>query len=372
MAVPLLPLNVLFVNAALSIVPLVGRGMGVVATRVICAGELLVIERAAASVSPYENVPEGVNGTALRLAERLAEAIESDADLSSRVGALEGYAEAYNASLCAYPGNEDVAAFRGASAVCAHNAFAIKGEGEGDDDEGETRTGEGLWAYCARFNHSCAPSARWFIADANVLHVRAAAAIRVGEEITISYGPGEEVMFCERERARLMQATWGFQCDASCRLCVGQRRINEDAASASKKHPLQWAAAPGPMPEPFRVRLRRGSVSAHLTLAEKVAQARAALENVKNTDENVALYHAASLLYTGAAFFEGKNRNNENARSLWKQVIACCVACPALLGEEAARAAENLARTEVEVGVGVGAEWRAAALRLRGGCETPD
>jgi hypothetical protein len=364
-----------------------GRGFGIVATTLINAGDLLVSERAAVRVHPEEVVGDATNSMSLLLTERLILAIESDAVLRHRIQALEGYQAAYEESLTS-SSNIDVAIFHGASAVCSHNAITINNNNTDDSCGG----GEGLWVYCARFNHSCAPSARWHInATDEILYIRAAVDIAAGDEVTISYGPGEAVMYCEKKRAALMMKTWGFICDSNtCRLCAGQRCA--DSAVTDK---LSWVATPGPMPELFRVRLRRGSANANADVAAYLLSAESTLFNERkrvkdlkllepgNVSEppllNIAFFHAASLLFTGAAFFEEKHGNLQKSKSLWKQVIELHEACPALLCEESARAAECLARTSIVTTTTLllsnddngddNVDWIAMAARLRGKSE---
>ena len=369
--------GVIFLNAGLSVRALPGRGFGIVATTSIKAGDLLVSEHAAVSVHHYEAVAgEANNSMSLLLTERLILAIEGDAVLRHRVTALEGYQTAYDESLSrsvSSSSNIDVAIFRGASAVLGHNAITIN------------NGGEGLWVYSARFNHSCAPSARWHINVIDeILYIRAAVDIEVGEEVTISYGPGDAVMYCEKKRSALMMKTWGFICHSdTCRLCAGQR--NADA----EDNILPWVASPGPMPEVFRARLRRGSVAAKADVAAYLLSAENTLFNESKRVQdlklfssheltsasllpvtlNVAFFHAASLLFTGAAFFQETN-DLPTARKLWKQVITCNHACPALLSEESARAAECLARTSSSLtNFHDGVDWIAMAARLRGNSE---
>jgi hypothetical protein len=196
-----------FVHASLSVVALAGRGLGVVCTVALPAGVVILRERAAAMVSPCDDVPPGRNGVALLLAERLVDALGSDAALCAAVAELEGY------NTIAPTLNAELDAFRAASEVCKHNAYGVH------DRDGDLH-GEGLWVFGARFNHACAPNALWDIVG-NLLVVRTACDVAKGVELCVSYGPGHPLD--PYARSEVLQGTWGFRCDASCSLCTEQR-----------------------------------------------------------------------------------------------------------------------------------------------------
>lgn len=104
--------------------------------------------------------------------------------------------------------------------IVAHNAFGVSGVKEGDDETAE-RQGSGVWIRASYMNHSCVPNTtRIFHGDMMMLHVTRP--IKKGEEITGSYMGFEWTR--HDGRAKVIECTWGFRCD--CPLCVADSRCD--------------------------------------------------------------------------------------------------------------------------------------------------
>ena len=228
------PPPVEFVHDGVSVRRVAGRGWGVVATRDLDEGALIMacppvaVGRpgepcAGAAASPHawaRGKPDRV-----LLLRRIRDAVLADASgrLRGAIRALSGCGDAAGVGAGADPAasDDDVAA-----AVCEANAFSITHAGHayqlGDDgsrrplhDDGEL-VGCGLWLAPSRLNHSCAPNCRW-IHVGDVMCVRAVQRVAAGTELTHSYGGVVGgLQDGARRRARL-RAGYGFDC--RCELC---------------------------------------------------------------------------------------------------------------------------------------------------------
>jgi SET and MYND domain-containing protein len=95
----------------------------------------------------------------------------------------------------------------------SHNSFGIRSL----DDDGDEFFGYGVWPAASYFNHGCEPNVskqrvgrRWEFWTQR--------AVKVGDDLEISYLGGEEVDMDMMERRERLKKTWGFVC--ACRKCV--------------------------------------------------------------------------------------------------------------------------------------------------------
>ncbi|KAK3370927.1 hypothetical protein B0T24DRAFT_594799 [Lasiosphaeria ovina] len=179
--------------------PIPGKGLGLVATRRIRRGSVLMVDGAA--VLADAAFPGRVRRATGQ--ELLAAAIDR---LSSPEDVL-GLARSrdYTGGASADAVGEEVDA-RVAEDVVKTNSFSVEVGGVAV---------MALFPRIARINHACNPSALTNFNESTLANtVTAFRDIDVGEEITISYS---DFGLTSTERRRILLQKWGFQC--SCALC---------------------------------------------------------------------------------------------------------------------------------------------------------
>ncbi|TLS24953.1 hypothetical protein PpBr36_07507 [Pyricularia pennisetigena] len=168
-------------SSTYAVVPVPGKGLGVVATRRIRAGEILVADHPLL-LADVEAAAAARGGLLLRLAVESLPLPGRFFDLARSYGAGDAVEDVLNT-----------------------NTFAV-GVGDGDY--------MGLYPEIARINHACSPNSfsRFHPSDLT-MDVGAMRDIMPGEEITISYIP---LGLPSTHRAAKIR-DWGFAC--TCRLC---------------------------------------------------------------------------------------------------------------------------------------------------------
>ncbi|KAJ7058487.1 hypothetical protein C8F01DRAFT_990819 [Mycena amicta] len=93
----------------------------------------------------------------------------------------------------------------------------------------ELPTHRALFVDTSRCNHSCSPNARWHWDPATFsLTLVSVRPIGFGEEITISYLPGIQLLLPRTARQSLLQSAYNFSC--CCSACVHFKEVDSDTA----------------------------------------------------------------------------------------------------------------------------------------------
>jgi hypothetical protein len=150
-------------------------------------------------------------------------ALVSSAALDADARALDALAPAAASALTAAD------APRGVCPLRLSDVLRVNGA-EADVGAGDAAPLTAVLLVLSMVNHACAPSAGWrsawdAAARAPRFSVRAARALRAGEEVTFAYVAADAP---RRTRAARLRAGWGFACD--CARCDG--RVRDDAAAA--------------------------------------------------------------------------------------------------------------------------------------------
>ncbi|KAK0634406.1 hypothetical protein B0T17DRAFT_513273 [Bombardia bombarda] len=190
------------------------KGKGLVATRKIPRGEVLMVDSVALLAAleiPRKMKQEKGRLLFSRAVERLP-----------RAGEILGLARSSSSDEGANAELEDGASMSAAfvEGVVKINSFTVEVGGMGY---------MGLFPRIARINHACHPSA-YFRFDQHSLKstIRAFRDIDAGEEITISYAT---FGLTRAERQHILHLNWGFECD--CSLCTAPQ--DEIAASDARR-----------------------------------------------------------------------------------------------------------------------------------------
>ncbi|GAA5837330.1 hypothetical protein JCM9279_005655 [Rhodotorula babjevae] len=215
-----------------------GGGRGVVATRDIKAGELLLVEKAfATGEATKSRMVMGFNfatdsasdPSKMALVTACAAKIQDDPASAALLYTLHG-GRSFKAigdpvlgaqqdrdlGSSAQPACADIARIEG---ICLVNAFGLKGSTPTDlDSDLPDDGGSALFLGSSLFNHSCAPNASWKVYG-DVQVVRARAPVKAGAEIYIAYVPAEAP---QKRRDGVLKAHFPGGCQ--CAYCVDERR----------------------------------------------------------------------------------------------------------------------------------------------------
>ncbi|KAK0706096.1 hypothetical protein B0T26DRAFT_679823 [Lasiosphaeria miniovina] len=187
--------------APYAVQPIPGKGLGLVATRRIRRGSVLMVDGAA--VLAGAAFPGRVRRATGQ--ELLAAAIDRLSSPEEVLGLARSRDYAGGAGADAVGRNVDVDV-RVAEDVVKTNSFSVEVGGVAV---------MALFPRIARINHACNPSALTNFNESTLANtVTAFRDIDVGEEITISYS---DFGLASTERKRILLQKWGFQC--SCALC---------------------------------------------------------------------------------------------------------------------------------------------------------
>ncbi|KAK4202764.1 hypothetical protein QBC40DRAFT_320583 [Triangularia verruculosa] len=206
---------------AYEIVPVEGKGLGVVAKRKIKRGEIVM------SDYPVLLIGTGFLGSAQPHHRRrmLKQAINQLPEkLRSKVKGLSRGAEKYEVD-----------------AILGPNANTVM-IGEQDNEQMHV----GLFAEAARINHGCRPNVHSRFSERRLtMEIMAHVAIEPGEEILMSYVPLTTV---RDERRKYLKDHWGFDC--KCQLCTGTKNEIEESEfyrrrQKSLKETIESARAEG-------------------------------------------------------------------------------------------------------------------------------
>ncbi|BGP36465.1 hypothetical protein JCM10450v2_000365 [Rhodotorula kratochvilovae] len=177
-------------------------GRGVVATRDIKAGELLLVEKAFAvgkgdlhrTIMGYNFKNNGVaTSSRLALVSRIIAKIRDDPATATLLNSLYGGDDFPPSGRFEFGALQDrplafdetfvFADIDRIEDICTHNAITLRGLKIKEFPGGEP---SGLFLGCSMFNHECVPNAEQTI-YADVRVIRARAPIKAGEEISVAY-----------------------------------------------------------------------------------------------------------------------------------------------------------------------------------------
>ncbi|GAA5837338.1 hypothetical protein JCM9279_005657 [Rhodotorula babjevae] len=214
-----------------------GGGRGVVATRDIKAGELLLVEKAFATgetdgahvVMGFDIVRNMASSASkMALVEACAAKIQDDPSAAALLYTLHGgssFKPIGNPVLGAQQDREVVTSAGPACAdigrieeICLVNSFSLINGESVDDGHDKLKDGSALFLGGSLFNHSCTPNASWSTYG-DVQVVRARAPVKAGEEVFIAYVPAETP---QNKRASVLKAHFPDGC--TCSYCVDERR----------------------------------------------------------------------------------------------------------------------------------------------------
>ncbi|KAH7716697.1 TPR domain protein [Aphelenchoides avenae] len=180
----------------IEVVDIPGKGKGIVATRDIKKGTLLLVSKAFAIATSFNGLLNAIEEKLGRQPERIAE-----------VAGLYYGCERHAATPRESDGKIVIDRNR-LVLICSYNTFQI----EPFSDAPEPRADQGIWILPSFFNHSCLENAgRTFYGD--VMTVFALADVKQGEELTLSYVP----LMDSYEHRKSGIAAYDVVCD--CRLC---------------------------------------------------------------------------------------------------------------------------------------------------------
>lgn len=193
------------------VVPMEGKGMGIVATRLINRGELIMASTASLMID-YGAFDDLDRDEYMQLQEEAAALLPWQH--RDQLFNLSTHDEA---STLAGPELVDK--------VISTNAFDIYPPGDDDDPDPDQSAFYTVFPEVARLNHDCRANADYRFDHAALAQlVHAVRPILPGEEITISY---IDPLIGRARRAKRLRSTWGFEC--GCAAC----RASGAAAAAS-------------------------------------------------------------------------------------------------------------------------------------------
>ncbi|KZT71484.1 hypothetical protein DAEQUDRAFT_749855 [Daedalea quercina L-15889] len=233
-----------------------GGGRGVAATRDIQTGDLLLVAKPFSFASAAELQSSVLQMTMNMLTSRMDRRTQS-ANVACAVAKIYGNPDLHDHVFHLYAGPDyppppsthppcpdsdspveldplqpshriDIARLE---SICTHNCFGVmslrpggfKSQGSeafGDSDD----TPIGLYPLASLFNHSCAPNSSYTFIG-NIMVVRAVRAMKLGEEVTLSYMPSDLPYFQRRET---LERGWHMTDECDCRLCIDDRADGED------------------------------------------------------------------------------------------------------------------------------------------------
>ncbi|KAH7716362.1 hypothetical protein AAVH_16259 [Aphelenchoides avenae] len=183
----------------IEVVDVPGKGKGIVATRDIKKGTLLIVSKAHATAT-----------SSMALATATKEKLERQPERISEVAGLY-YGCERNAATTQETDWKSVTDPTRLGLICSYNTFLTEAFNRGSENRAR-----GLWILPSYFNHSCLPNAdRTFYGD--VMAVFAMMDIKQGEELALGYTPISDPY--EQRKSHL--AKYEVVCD--CRLCEVDR-----------------------------------------------------------------------------------------------------------------------------------------------------
>ena len=217
------------IAGSFKIVPVAGRGLGVVATRAFATGDLVLADQPLLRWRQDVEASREENFAALEAALAAL-----DASAAAKFWALTQSARTYGDSKTllgiflsnAYPtmpptGREG----SGDGHHCDYDSDDANGEGEGGEaTDGEPRfVSAAVYTNFSRFNHACDPNTieQDWQREAGAVVIRAARPIAVGDELTTTYIGAEACNAPRESRRAYLRAKFDFEC--SCALCERER-----------------------------------------------------------------------------------------------------------------------------------------------------
>ncbi|BGP10157.1 hypothetical protein JCM10049v2_006040 [Rhodotorula toruloides] len=215
-----------------------GGGRGVVATRDIEAGEVLLVEAALGVGEPPKGgmmltldfqTNTATKPSTLDLVLKLASRISDDPTVAPLVYGLHGGARFPPSKTLAFDsfterplpveGEQQFVDIARLEAVCSTNTFSAGSTQLVDivDEDAERvmkKSASSLFLGASLFNHSCSPNARWSPLR-NVMVIRSRTSIRQGDEVFLSY-----VAPLDSRRPQILQSHFPAGC--KCSLCLGE------------------------------------------------------------------------------------------------------------------------------------------------------
>ncbi|OCH96012.1 hypothetical protein OBBRIDRAFT_719569 [Obba rivulosa] len=260
-----------------------GGGRGIIATRDVCAGELLVrtplVSKPFIAVYP-QDLPPNRQILTLDMIASKQETMSTGAAVSAAIQKIYGNPDLHDAVYHLYAGpsypppppsyrlesspatvpvdplapavDVDVARLE---AIYSHNAFRPEPLAPVGTERSEQAMKEpsGLYLLPSLFNHSCVGNAAWTCIG-DLIVIRAFQTIKVGDEVTISYRSGEMPY---AERAKHLKKYMPSGCD--CWLCEDDRKDGEN--SLQRRHDLI---------EALKRRAPRGNLNHARTMARRI------------------------------------------------------------------------------------------------------
>ncbi|KAI1388563.1 SET domain-containing protein [Hypoxylon trugodes] len=212
-----------------------GRGRGLVATRDIPIGEIVMCEKAfcvvwghekeALTAMTYDIRDDRIRVSPVGLNKAIVQKLLNNPSQTEKVMDLFGDYQGEGNNVTRTEDGPVVDTFR-VHDIMSRNAF---GPGNQYGEEGLSNASTGLWVHAAYINHSCIANAKKeYIGDLMVL--RAIRPITPSEEIFHSYDESSDY---DARQAALMN-TWGFECD--CALCTVEK--TDDPVLRKKRRDL--------------------------------------------------------------------------------------------------------------------------------------
>lgn len=197
------------------------RGRGLFAAQDIHMGDLILCEKAFMVAHPNDGMPQSTLPVWLNSVQRVIENPSQSKDL---LGLYAGQPSTSPIPAPMIDGNPVVDTFK-ISRLLDLNGFSFtvgresQAYGTSAMMTPTSPKSTGLWIHIANANHACLANAvRSFIGDLIIL--RAAKDIKIGEEITISYQNPAPLL---EDRQRVLVSSWGFRCD--CLLCTSEASL---------------------------------------------------------------------------------------------------------------------------------------------------
>ena len=194
----------------MKIVVVEDRGRGMVATRDIKQGHL-VVQDCAILTAEYETVTNPDNWESLVEAVAGLPGADQDRFFSLQPRLNKGQILQSRLIELGEEGERKGELFT--AQIVLNNGIALADPGYNNDRVG-------IFPRLSFINHSCSPNAKWSQVEGNMerKEVRALTRIKKGEEITCSYfGDAEDMVFASREERQQFLESWNFEC--KCVLC---------------------------------------------------------------------------------------------------------------------------------------------------------
>ncbi|WVQ96198.1 hypothetical protein IAU59_003301 [Kwoniella sp. CBS 9459] len=197
-------------SPAFELTAIPGKGLGLVATRYIKRGELILRESPFVLV-PLEHEDQEISSDSVRgIFERLT--VEERANFESLYGREDKQAE-----------NDPLVN------IVVTNSIPLYREAESEDGHPKDFMGLGLFYMISRINHSCTPNAGWiWYGDEGSMHLYAYTDVSVDTELCASYLDAG-ILYTQKTRRHKLRQDYGFDC-----FCTACNRSSEHARATDE------------------------------------------------------------------------------------------------------------------------------------------